>query len=92
MSENCFPEEKTFRSDVKMLAKLLQLAQKQFCTTSAVQINYKQDQRNTPALEWPANISREKVCQEGIIQYYIPEIINTNGLKIEVKNASKIQI
>lgn len=75
-----------------MLPKLLQIAQKQLSTNSVVQINYKQGPRNTPALEWLANISREKVSKEGTIQYYIPEIINTNGLKIEVKDASKIQV
>lgn len=75
-----------------MLPKLIQLAKNHLKANNSAQIKYKKGPRNQPAISWIENLSGAKAESEGTVQYKIPEIIKTEGIKIEIKDASTIKV
>ena len=69
-----------------MLPYLFKIASDKLQTNNMVQIGYKCGPRNSPALSWLSAITNSELSSDsGVVNYIIPENIETEGIEIEVK-------
>lgn len=68
-----------------MLPYLFRVAQTRLQTTNRIDIVYKKGERNTPALNWLAELVKHELDEEdGVVSYSIPDTLDLTGLEIEV--------
>lgn len=69
-----------------MLPYLFKIASDKLQTNNMVQIGYKRGPRNSPALSWLSAITNSEISSDsGVVNYIVPENIETEGIEIEVK-------